>query len=163
MRNGNTHHRLAFAAGTVALSGLLASRLAANTPAPGGEAGEPRAFRRAARQLRLTEEQQKQIRGILRSHAAEIEAQMHASRDGRKALRGAMEAQPLDEAQVRVRALALGEVKADSAVLRARIRSEIWPVLTAEQQEEAKDLRGLRGLKSKRRLEAFERWLRKDG
>ena len=80
-----------------------------------------------------------------------------------KALREAMEAQPLDEAQVRGRALALGELKADGAVLRARIRSEIWPVLTAEQQQKAKDLRGLHGLKSKRRIEAFERWLRQDG
>ena len=39
---------------------------------------------------------------------------------------------PLDEARVRERALALGEVNADGAVLRARIRSEIWPVALDE-------------------------------
>ena len=70
-----------------------------------------------------------------------------------------MGAQPLDESLVRQQALALGEVRADGAVLRARIRSEIWPVLTTEQQEKAKQLRSLKGKREKRRIDALERWL----
>jgi Spy/CpxP family protein refolding chaperone len=168
-----TRRPLAVAAGALALSAVLAGSLAANTstststgtatPPPGEGSGEPRALRRAARQLGLSEDQRKQIRGIIRSHSSEIETQMQSTRESRRALREAMDAKPADETEVRRRALALGEVRAEEAVLRARIRSQIWPVLTAEQQEKARDLRALRGHKSKRRMEAFEKWLRQDG
>ncbi len=135
------------AAGAVALSSLLAASLAAHTPAPG-------------RRLGLSDDQRQQIRGILRSHSAELDAQRLAARSGRKALREAIAAQPLDETRIRQQALALGEVRADGAVLRARIRSEIWPILTTEQQEKARRLRSLPGNREKRRHAAFERWLR---
>jgi Spy/CpxP family protein refolding chaperone len=138
---------LTIAAGALALSGLLASNLAATGPAPG-------------RRLGLSDDQKEQIRGILKSHSAELDAQRLAARGGRKALREAMAAQPVDETRIRQQALALGEVRADGAVLRARIRSEIWPILTTEQQEKARQLRSLRGQREKRRHEAFGRWLR---
>ncbi len=141
---------LTIAAGTLALSGLLAANLAAHTPAPG-------------RRLGLSDDQKQQIRGILKSHAPELDAQRAAARSGRQALRDAMAAQPLDEGRIRQQALALGEVRADGAVLRARIRSEIWPLLTVEQQEKAQRLRASKGKREKRRHEAFERWLRQDG
>jgi Spy/CpxP family protein refolding chaperone len=70
-----------------------------------------------------------------------------------------MAAQPLDEGRIRQQALALGEIRADGAVLRARIRSEIWPILTAEQQEKAKELRTRKGRRQERRMLALERWL----
>ncbi len=162
-----TRRPLAVAAGALALSALLAGSLEANTgtgtPVPGEGSGEPRRLGKAARRLGLSEDQRKQIRGIIRSHAAEIDAQMQSRRVSRRALRDAMDAKPADEAEVRRRALALGEIRADEAVLRARIRSEIWPVLTAEQQDKARQLRALRGKKAKGRMEAFERWLRQDG
>ena len=34
-----------------------------------------------------------------------------------------------------------------------------WPVLTAEQQEKAKQLRSMKGKREKRRIDALERWL----
>ncbi len=141
---------LTIAAGTLALSGLLAASLAAHTPAAG-------------RRLGLSDDQKQQIRGILKSHAPELSSQRDAARSGRQALREAMAAQPLDEGRIRQQALALGEVRADGAVLRARIRSEIWPLLTVEQQEKAQRLRASKGKREKRRHEAFERWLRQDG
>ena len=143
---------LTTAAGTLALSGLLAASLAAHTPAAGRRLG-----------LSLSDDQKQQIRGILKSHAPELSSQRDAARSGRQALREAMAAQPLDEGRIRQQALALGEVRADGAVLRARIRSEIWPLLTAEQQEKAQRLRASKGKREKRRHEAFERWLRQDG
>jgi protein CpxP len=145
------------AAGAFAVAGLFGAPLCANTPP--GPAGEP-GLGRTARRLGLTEGQKTQIRGILETHAAEIETQMRAAHGGRKALREAMAVEPLDEGRIRRQALALGEVRADGAVLRARIRSEIWPVLTPDQQEKAKELRTLKGRREKRRMDALERWLR---
>jgi hypothetical protein len=52
----------------------------------------------------------------------------------------------------------VGEVRADGAVLHARIRSEIWPLLTSEQQEKASNLRAKRGIQEQR----LENWLRQD-
>ena len=156
--------RLAVLAGAGALvltaAGTFAPLLAANTPKTPGV--EPR-LGRTARRLGLSVEQRDQIRGILKAHASEIETQMRAAQGGRQALRDAMNVQPLDEGRVRQQALALGEVRADGAVLRARIRSEIWPVLTAEQQEKARELRSLKGRRERRRMDALERWLRQDG
>ena len=144
----------------VAAAGLFAAQLSASTPRD--PAGEARLGRTALR-LGLTEDQKTQIRGILKTHAGEIEAQMRAGRDGRKALREAMAVEPLDEGRVRQQALALGEIRADGAVLRARIRSEIWPVLTPEQQAKAKELRSLKGRREKRHMDMLQRWLRQDG
>ena len=148
-------------AGALALSGLFAANLTAHTPGSGGPAADGHAsgLGRTARRLGLSDDQKDQIRGILKSHATEIETQLEASQTGRTALREAMGAQPLDESRIRQQALALGEVRADGAVLRARIRSEIWPVLTTEQQEKAKQLRSVKGKREKRRIDALERWL----
>jgi Spy/CpxP family protein refolding chaperone len=145
----------------LAVAGLFAPPLAARTPGSGGPQADAHAsgLGRTARRLGLSDDQKDQIRGILKSHATEIEAQLEASQTGRKALREAMGTQPLDEGRIRQQALALGEVRADGAVLRARIRSEIWPVLNAEQQEKAKQLRSLKGKREKRRIDALERWL----
>jgi Spy/CpxP family protein refolding chaperone len=137
---------LSIAAGVLALSGLLATNLFANGHAPG-------------RRLGLSDDQKEQIRGILKSHSTELDAQRLAARSGRRALREAMATQPADESRIRREALALGEVRADGAVLRARIRSEIWPILTAEQQDKARQLRSLRGQREKRRHAGFARWL----
>jgi Spy/CpxP family protein refolding chaperone len=144
-------------AAALTLGGLFAANLAAHTPE--GAPVEPWAFRHAAKRLGLSDDQKEQIRGVLKSHAGEIEAHLRAAQSGRKALREAMGTQPLDEGRIRQQALALGEVRADGAVLRARIRSEIWPVLTAEQQEKAKQLRSMKGKREKRRIDALERWL----
>ena len=144
----------------LAVAGLFAPPLAAHTPGSGGsEDAHASGLGRTARRLGLSDDQKQQIRGILKSHATEIETQLEAAQTGRKALREAMGTQPLDEGRIRQQALALGEVRADGAVLRARIRSEIWPVLTAEQQQKAKQLRSMKGKREKRRVDALERWL----
>jgi Spy/CpxP family protein refolding chaperone len=146
-----------------ALSGVFAAHLAAHTPGSGPDGGAPRLYRRAVRQLGLTADQQTRVRSILRAHADEIEAQIQAGVDSRRALRVATLAQPADEVEIRRLAARLGEVRADSAVLRARIRSEVWPILTTEQQEKARALPSMDGRKGRRRFEALDRWLRAEG
>jgi Spy/CpxP family protein refolding chaperone len=152
---------LAVGAGAVglALAAFFAANLAANTPETPNAPAEPWAIRHAAKRLGLSDDQKEQIRGVLKAHAGEIEAQMQAAQTGNKALREAMSVQPLDEAKIRQQALALGGVRADGAVLRARIRSEIWPILTPDQQEKAKEMRSMKGQWQKRRMENLERWI----
>ena len=157
--------RSLFAAGAaaVALSGLFTARLAAHPTAKVREDRVPRVCRRAVRELGLTEEQQTRVRGILREHADDIEEQIRSGAESRRALRAATRAEPFDEAEIRRLAARFGEVRADGAVLRARIRSEIWPILTAEQKEKARSLKTPSGRRRARRLEALDRWLRSEG
>ncbi len=154
---------IAAGVGALAVSALFAGHLAAHQAGTGPGGWAPRMYRRAVRQLGLSQAQQTQIRGILRAHADEIQAQLTAGLESRRALRAAKETQPADEAAIRRFALELGEVKAEGAVLRARIRSEIWPILTGQQQEKARNLRSTAGRRARHRLEALDRWLRSDG
>ena len=154
------------AAGVAALTGLsLAGYLVAHETGGGPDASgwAPRPYRRAVRMLALTPDQQTKIRGILKNHADEILAQRKAGADSRRALHAAQLSQPLDENAIRDSARRLGEVRADGAVLRAKIRSEIWPLLTPDQQEKALTLRTRRGGRAQKWQDAFERWLRQDG
>lgn len=152
---------LAIGAGAagLAVAAFFAANLAANTPETQNAPAEPMSIRHAAKRLGLSDDQKEQIRGVLKAHAGEIEAQMQAAQTGHKALREAMAVQPLDEAKIRQQALALGEVRADGAVLRARIRSEILPILTPDQQEKAKAMRTMKGQWQKRRMQNLERWI----
>ena len=52
----------------------------------------------------------------------------------RKALGEVIMAGPLDDRIVRETAEALGRVETDGAVLRARLHSEIWPILNDGQR-----------------------------
>ena len=68
---------------------------------------------------------------ILKTHADEIVAHVKAGMDARRALHDAVLAQPTDEAAHPQRSAAqVGTVHADGALLFAKIRSEIWPILT---------------------------------
>jgi protein CpxP len=121
----------------VAVSGVFAGRIFAHQMGMGpGHAGSrpARMFDRLSRRLDLTDAQKTQIREILRAHAAEIEAQVQSGMDARKALRDATLASPIDEASIRALARQVGVVQGEGAVLFAKIRAEILPVLTADQQ-----------------------------
>jgi Spy/CpxP family protein refolding chaperone len=127
----------AAAIGLLAAGGLFAGKLfAGSLPQEDPAEFAPRIFARIARHLDLTEEQRGEIKGILKSHAAQIQAQIAAGRSARRALADAVMAEPSDEAAIRARAEEFGRVHADGAVLIARLRSEIAPILTAEQREE---------------------------
>jgi Spy/CpxP family protein refolding chaperone len=52
----------------------------------------------------------------------------------REELRDLIMAGTVDEGLIRQRAEALGRVEAEGALLRARIHSEIWPILNNEQR-----------------------------
>lgn len=148
--------------GVLVVSGLLAGRLLARQ----GDLGHMRAdaaphmFRHLARQLDLSADQQTQIRGVLKNHADEIEAQVKAGMNARRALHQAVLAQPVDEQAIRSLAMRAGEVHGDTAVLYAKIRAEVWPILTADQQSRMAQLHGRMKDRGDAALESLDKWLR---
>ncbi len=145
----------------LAAAGLFAGRLSADAfPNKGRGDFAPRMFGRMARFLELTDDQQAQIKTVLKAHAAEIEAQMAAKRTARQALRQAMLSQPVDEAAIRARAEEGGKVEADGAVLFARIRTEIDPILTPDQRTKVQTF----ATRSRRRrdnaIQSFDRFIK---
>lgn len=129
---------VAIGIGALAVLGAFAGRLSADAIPQGSRGDAPRMFARVARALDLTDDQKTQVKGILKAHASEITAQIIASRNARKALRDAVMAEPVDEAAIRARAADAGRVHADGAVLFARIRAEVDPLLTADQRDKVR-------------------------
>ncbi|HTO86021.1 MAG TPA: Spy/CpxP family protein refolding chaperone [Thermoanaerobaculia bacterium] len=148
-------------AGAVALGGLFAGRLAAGA-VPAAGAGSPfgrPAFARIARALDLTDDQKTQIRAILKTRATEIQDQMKAGLDARRALHDAILADPIDETAIRTRAADLSRVEANGAVLYAHLRAEVFPILTAEQKQKVGELRQRMQARGDRSAKAFQNFL----
>jgi Spy/CpxP family protein refolding chaperone len=102
---------------------------------PFGMAGLP------LRELGLTDAQLQQVRTIMESHRDDQKAIGDRMRDARKALQDAIEADPLNEGAIRDAAAAVGAIDADAAVLQAKLRAEVFALLTPEQVKKAKELR----------------------
>ncbi|HEY6148059.1 MAG TPA: periplasmic heavy metal sensor [Thermoanaerobaculia bacterium] len=123
----------------LAIAGIFAGRMSADAiPLKSRGDFAPRMFARISRALDLTSDQQAAVKGVLRNHADEIAAQMTASRAARRALREAVMASPTDEATIRARAADAGRVQGDGAVLFAKIRTELDPILTPDQRDKAR-------------------------
>jgi periplasmic protein CpxP/Spy len=82
----------------------------------------------------LTDAQEQQVRDIRMRNRDAIQASAEQLRVAHDAQRKAMETLPVDEGQIRAAAQALADVEADVAVQAARLRAEIWAVLTPAQQ-----------------------------
>lgn len=144
----------------LAAGGLLAGRLSAGAFPRGGHSEfGPRLFGRIARTLDLSDEQKARVKTILKSHASEIETQMKASAAARHAVHEAVLSQPVDEAAIRAAAQWMGEVHADGAVLFAKIRTEVQPILTEEQRTRIEKLRERARHRSGAALKSFEAFL----
>jgi Spy/CpxP family protein refolding chaperone len=162
MRIARVQKSLLIAIGICALAvaGAFAGRVSADAiPQGSGGDGAPKMFRRIARALDLTDDQKAQVKTILKNHVAEITAQMTASRNAKRALRDAVVAQPLDESAIRARAADAGRVHADGAVLFARIRAEVDPILTDDQREKLKALQSRSRTRADNAVAAFQKFL----
>lgn len=148
----------------VAVMGLFAGRLLGGQMGPGmGHGGGPRAarmFEHIAGKLDLSDAQRAQVRGILKTHADEILAQVRAGMDARQALHEAVMAQPADENVIRSLAAKVGSVHADGAMLMVKIRSEIWPILTPEQQQKFVAFHERMGHRGEEALQSLASFLR---
>lgn len=103
-------------------------------PPPGGPAGLPLG------RLGLSDQQRGQVRSIMDGHRDDQQAIGDRLRQAHDALEHAVQAGTFDEGAVRQAAMTLGEVETDAAVLRARIFSEVFQILTPEQQSQLRDL-----------------------
>ena len=95
----------------------------------------------ALRGLDLTDAQREQVKAIMESHRDEQKAIGDRMQAARKALHQATAADAFDEGVIRAKAVEVGAVEADAAVLQARIKGEIFAILTPEQVKKAQELR----------------------
>jgi len=146
----------------LALSGLVAGRLFGRQLSPSFGHG-PRAARiyeHLASELDLSDAQRLQIRGVLKAHADEILGHAQAAMNARRAMHDAVMATQPDEASIRSLAGQLASVHADGALMMVKIRSEIWPILTPEQQQKLVGLHAKMGRKGDDDLQALGKFLR---
>lgn len=151
--------------GVVLLAGTGAAVVAAQEqgpdgrPAGMGRRGGPRGpggLLPALRGLELTDAQRQQVKATMGAHKATADAQRDALRAAHKALNDAITAGTFDEAAVREKAAALAVLDADAAVLRAKVHSEVWALLTPEQQAQAKARQAARAERAGQMRERFE-------
>ncbi|MGH9173758.1 MAG: Spy/CpxP family protein refolding chaperone, partial [Vicinamibacterales bacterium] len=93
------------------------------------------------RGIDLTDAQRDQVRTITASHTTEFEQARTKLRDAHRALAEAAAAESIDEAAIRAKSGDVAAAMADEAILRARVRAEVFGILTAEQLQKAKERR----------------------
>lgn len=92
------------------------------------------------RQANLTDAQRDQVRSIVESHRDEMQALGERARPAHEALQTALSNGTFDEGTIRARSAEVASVEADMAVSQARVFSEVFQVLTPEQQAQVKKL-----------------------
>jgi protein CpxP len=63
---------------------------------------------------------------------------MRTAREGMQAL---IETDPIDESAVHAKAAEVANAEADAAIMQAKIRNEVFQILTPEQQQKVKEFR----------------------
>lgn len=116
---------------------------------PGGPGGPGAGLPLAA--LNLTEAQREQAQNIAQQHRQQTRTLMERLRVARAAQQQAVDTLPVDEGRIRAVMQDLAAVESDLAVERARLRSELFAILTAEQQAQAQKLRADREARMKER------------
>jgi protein CpxP len=122
---------------------------------PGGPGG-PGGLGLPLRGLDLTDTQREQVRTAVAGHQAEFDAIRTRMRTARAALHAAVTADTFNEAAVRETSVEVAAVEADGAVLRAKVHSEVWALLTPEQQQKARQLQAERAQRRAQGRERFE-------
>ena len=91
-------------------------------------------------QLDLSDAQKQQVRDITQRHRQAMQPVMRRLQQAMMAERAAVEAVPMNESAVRAAAQDVATAQADLAVDRARLHSDVFSILTVEQQTKAKQL-----------------------
>jgi Spy/CpxP family protein refolding chaperone len=95
---------------------------------------------RMAQQLGLTDAQQQQIKGILEAEKPKMQPLMQELKQERQQMNTLTESGNFDEAAVRSAASKQAQTETDLAVERARVKSQIFAVLTPDQRTKAQQL-----------------------
>jgi len=118
-----------------------------------GIGGPGRGGLAALARLDLTEAQREQVREVVGRHRSEMQDAGKRLHEAHQAQRAAVETMPVNEGLIRSTTQTLANAQTDMALLQARVRSEVWALLTPEQQEKAKQLKSERETRMKQRLE----------
>jgi Spy/CpxP family protein refolding chaperone len=102
--------------------------------------------------LNLTDAQREQVRQTTVQHREQTRGLIERLRAAHTAREQAVEAIPLDEGRVRAAMQELAGVEADLAVEQARLHSQLFAILTPEQQAQAQKLRAERQARMKERM-----------
>ena len=116
-------------------------------PGPGGPGGPRKAgFAVLAWlvPLDLTEGQRVQVKDVMELHRAGTATMGKQLRTLQGALKNAVDTYPLNETLVRNAANVLNAAQTEMVLLRARIRSDVYGILTPEQQRRDQELRSRR-------------------
>jgi Spy/CpxP family protein refolding chaperone len=150
----------------VVLSALVAGLVGAGVLyAQGPGFGQGRGFGRGPggpgvmlplRQLDLTEAQRQQIRQLTERHRTDVRPLLERLRSAASAQQQAMNAVPVDEGRVRAAVEDLARVQADVAVQQARFQSDIFTLLTPEQQQRVQQLRAERDARQQQRRQRLQ-------
>ncbi len=150
------------ALGGMVLGGTV---LAAQGPGPGGMRGRGpggpggpggRGVGIALRGLDLTEAQREQVRQLTEQHREQTRTLAERVRAAGEAQREAMEATSFNEQNIRVTAQAFAEAQTDMAVQQARLRSDIFALLTADQQQQLATMQAEREARQAERRERMQ-------
>ena len=154
--------------GTLLVDTLLGGTvLAAQGPGPGGPRrggngfgpglgrGGPQAGL-ALRALDLTDAQREQVRQLTQQHRQQTRPLVERAHAAEEAQRQAMDAPSFSEQQVRAAAQALAEVQTDLAVQQARLRSDIYALLTPEQQQRLQQMQAEREVREQERRDRMQ-------
>jgi hypothetical protein len=117
-------------------------------------------FDHIAHWLALSDLQKIEVKRVVRSHGEEILSQTQSQIGMRKALGEVIMAGAVNEGIIGERAEALGRVEAEGALLRARIHSEIWPILNDEQRAKIASLHQMMELKHSKLLDSVQDFLK---
>lgn len=96
------------------------------------------------RALNLTDEQRGQVRAIYERHRAELRTAQQRLGAASRAQQDAVTAVPTDEGLIRSTGAELATAQTEAALVRARVHSDVYQVLTPEQQAKAKELKAQR-------------------
>ena len=136
---------LAAGLGTAALAQDQGGRRGGRGFGPGGRGGFPLA------QLELTDAQREQVRTVMQRHREDMQTVGQRLHDAHEAQRAAVETVPVNEALIRSTTQTLANAQTDMALVQARIHSDVWGLLTPEQQAKAKELKAKRAARTKER------------
>ncbi len=103
------------------------------------------------RALNLSEAQQEQVRTLTQQYRTQNRAAGDRLRAAMDAQRNAVATMPVNEELIRSTTRDLAEAQAEVAIQQARLQTEIFGLLTPEQQAEAKKLQADRATRSQQR------------
>jgi len=110
------------------------------------------------RSLDLTDQQRQQVRTIMESHKSDFQQVHERIRTAFEAQHAAGAATPPDEATIRAKATEVGAAEGDLAVLMARVRTEVFQILTPDQQAKAQQLQQERAQRREQRREKMQQF-----